>query len=89
MSDDRNKRSTNMAAITRKEGLISAAIAAGIKTPSEISSNDPASSYHWDLFCAAQLDRPLVSNDSHYKNAKIIAKVPVGTAYADIKNLLE
>ena len=52
-----------------------AAKAAGIKVPPNLHNFDKSEYPFWYLYCLAQIDRPLVSADSHHKNARVIADI--------------
>jgi hypothetical protein len=55
--------------------LIEAAVAAQIDLPSDMSVVDWDTFARWELLCAIHLDKPLVSDKAHFKNAQIIAKL--------------
>ena len=61
--------------ITQPETLVDAAKAAGIKVPPDLHNYDDSEYPFWHLYCLAQIDRPLVSAESHHKNARVVADI--------------
>ncbi|KKN40820.1 hypothetical protein LCGC14_0729620 [marine sediment metagenome] len=57
------------------EMLMGAAEQAGMKTPSDSDNFNPKKFPHFQVFCKAQLGRPMNPED-HWENAKVIAKIP-------------
>jgi len=63
--------------INSQESLVDAAKKAGIHIPPDLRDYDKLLFPYWDLLCLAQLERPLLTQTSHYDNAKMISKIPV------------
>ena len=63
--------------INQRESLVDAAEQAGINIPPDLNDYDKSLFPYWHLFCLAQIDRPLLTETSHYKNAKMIAAISV------------
>lgn len=56
--------------------LIQAAEKAGMKTPQDPDNFSPAEFPHFQVFCLAQLCRPVCFHGEHWGNAKVIAGIP-------------
>jgi hypothetical protein len=58
------------------EMLIAHAEAAGIKVPEDVKNYDKEQFPHWEVYCNAQLGRPIIFGRSHVDNASVIASIP-------------
>lgn len=56
--------------------LVNAAKKAGMKVPPDPDDFDPMKYPHFQVFCNAQLCRPMVSLGEHWNNAELIAAIP-------------
>lgn len=56
--------------------LVEAAKQAGMKVPKDPDKFDPEKFPHFQVFCGAQLGRPLAFWGEHWENAKVVAEVP-------------
>ena len=55
--------------------LTTAAFEAGIAIPEDLNNYDVTKFPYWHVLCNWQLGRPMPSVNSHFDNAKIIARV--------------
>lgn len=80
-----------MRSIQHRESLVGAAKQVGIIVPDNLLAD--AKYPHWRLFCMAQLERPIHSDDVLLYNAKVIAAIPKNkirsVVFGDISSLLK
>jgi len=79
--------------ITQSETLVDAARHAGIEIPPDLHDFDKSKYPYWNLYCIAQIDRPMPDCDSHLRNAHVIADIDPDRiddiGFSDIVDYLE